>query len=99
MKMENKDSNQNMKQFTARQSRQFVAVAVTLFLVLLCGVVYKRPDIFGEFSRGKLYGAQIACIAAFIVYTSYNWRCPACQAHLGHDIVRRRCKKCGARLQ
>ncbi len=94
-----KDSDRIRKEFTARQSRQLIAVAITLFLVLFCGVVYKRPDLFGEFSKGKLFGAQIACIAVFIVYTSYNWRCPACSAHLGSNLFRRGCTKCGARLQ
>ena len=98
--MENMSRDERiMKEFTARQSRQLIAIAVTLFLVLLCGVIYKRPDLFGEFSKGKLYSAQIAVIAVFIVFTSFNWRCPACHAHLGHDIFRRRCKKCGARMR
>jgi hypothetical protein len=94
-----KDSNQVMKEFHVRQSRQIVAVAIALFLVLLCGVVYKRSDLFGAFSKGRLFGAQIACIAAYIGFTSFNWRCPACDRHLGHDLFRRRCKKCGARLR
>jgi len=97
--MMKKDSNQIRKEFQMRQSRQIVAIAIALFLVLLCGVVYKRTDIFGAFSRGELFGAQIACIAAFIGYTFFNWRCPACDCHLGNDLFRNRCKKCGARLR
>jgi len=95
----NKDSNQIRKEFVLRQSRQLIAVAITLFLVLLCGVIYKRPDLFGEFSKGELFGAQIAFIAAFIGFTSFNWRCPVCNAHLGHDLFKRGCKKCRSRLR
>lgn len=97
--MQEKDAKQIMREFNARQSRQLVAVAITLFLVLSCGVIYKRPDLFGAFSKGELFGAQIACIAAFIGYASFNWRCPACRGHLGSDLFRRRCNKCGARMR
>jgi Zn finger protein HypA/HybF involved in hydrogenase expression len=38
-------------------------------------------------------------IASFLVFTSLNWRCPACNKNLGADIHRRVCKKCGSRLR
>jgi len=88
-----------MREFEARQSRQFIAIAAALFLVMLCAVIYKRPDIFGEFSTTALFGAQALCIASFVGFTAQNWRCPSCGKYLGNDIIRRACKKCGARLR
>jgi hypothetical protein len=42
---------------------------------------------------------QIAGIAAFLVFTAFNWLCPSCGKGLGADINRRVCKRCGARLR
>ena len=94
-----KDTDQIFKEFLARQNRQFIAIAAALFAVLLCGVIYKRPDLFGEFSKSALFGAQIVVIASFMVFTSYNWTCPSCGKYMGADINKSVCKKCGTRLR
>jgi DMSO reductase anchor subunit len=97
--VQTRDEERVTKEFRKRQSRQIVAMAIVLFLVLLAAVVHKRPDIFGEISRPLLFAAQAVGIALFIGFTSMNWRCPACGKYLGGDIYRRFCRKCGARLQ
>ena len=94
-----KDPKQIMQEFHSLQSRQFIAIAAALFCVLLCAVVYKRPDLFGEFSKGTLFGAQAVIIGSYIGFTSQNWKCPSCGKRLGNDINRQICKKCGARLR
>lgn len=96
---QNKDPERIRQEFRARQSRQFIAIAAALFFVLLCAVVYKRSDLFGVFSKGTLFGTQAIIIAAYIGFTSQNWRCPSCEKRIGTDINRKICKKCGARLQ
>ena len=88
-----------MNQYRVRQTRQIIAITAALFLVLLVAVVYKRPDLFGAYSRQSLFAAQAIPIAAFIGFTYRNWRCPVCEKFLSSDINRRRCKKCGAHLQ
>jgi hypothetical protein len=97
--MESKDNKQIQRQFHLRQSRQLIAIAIALFLVLLSAVLYKRPVVFGEFSKATLFGAQVMSISAFLAFTALNWRCPSCGKSLGTDINRRVCKKCGARLR
>ena len=95
-----KDDKERIKrEYRARQTRQIIAMTVALFLVLLAAVIYRRPDLFGEFNRGSLFAAQAITIATFFGFTSWNWRCPACSSYLSSDIHRSRCKKCGARLQ
>ncbi|MGE5172888.1 MAG: hypothetical protein ACM3MD_03570 [Betaproteobacteria bacterium] len=69
---ENKGGKDIMREFEALQTRQIIAIAITLFLVLLSAVLYKRPGLFGDFSKGTLFGAQIASIAAFIGFTAVN---------------------------
>jgi hypothetical protein len=99
MKIEKKDSNRIKQEFTSLQSRQLIAIAAALFLVILSAVIDKRPDLFGDVSRSTLYGAQLVIIGAFIVFTGLNWRCPSCSKYLGNDINRIICKKCSARLR
>jgi len=94
-----RDDSKIMVEFKARQDRQIVAIAIAMFLMLLAAVLYKRPDLLGEFSGRTLFGLQAISIASFLVFTAYNWRCPSCDKHLGGNVHRQRCGKCGSRLQ
>ncbi len=95
---EKKDRDRIRREFRTRQTRQIIAIAAALFLVLLSAVIHKRPGLFGEFPKGVLFGAQVAVIAAFLGFSAFNWRCPACGRFLDSDIHRRVCNKCGAGL-
>lgn len=97
--MKNKDREQIVQEYKSRQDRQYIAVATALFLVMLSAVIYKRPDLFGAFSKNALFGAQAIVIGVFVGFTAVNWRCPACDKYLGSDINRKGCNKCGARLR
>ena len=88
-----------MQDFRLRQSRQLLAMALTLFLLLFLVLIYKRSDIFGEFSKNNIVASQIILIGVFIGFSAINWRCPSCNKYLGGDINKRICKKCGIRLQ
>jgi ribosomal protein S27AE len=96
--MQIRDDIRVIKEFRKRQTRQIIAVAIAIFLVMLMAVVHRRPDIFGEISRQMLFAAQAVFIAVFVGFTAANWKCPACGKHLGGNIHRRLCGKCGARL-
>jgi len=93
------DDRQIAREFWLRQGRQFLAIAAALFLVILLAVVYKRHDLFGEYSKDALVAAQLAVIAAFIGFTAFNWRCPSCKKYLGPDINKRVCRHCKTRLR
>jgi ribosomal protein S27AE len=97
--VQKKDPEKIMQEHRMRQNRQFVAIALTLFAILFCAVIYKRPDLFGEYSKSTLFGIQVVIIVSYMVFTSVNWICPSCGKYLGTDINRRICKKCGARLR
>jgi hypothetical protein len=97
--METKDPDKIKREFRLRQSRQIVAIAAAMFIVLLGAVLYKRPDLLGALSGQAIFGLQAVAIAAFLGFSAYNWRCPSCDKHLGGDLLQQRCRKCGARLQ
>jgi hypothetical protein len=97
--MKKKDADEIKQEFRIRQSRQIVAITAAMFIVLLGAVLYMRPDLLGAFSGQTLFGLQAVSIAAFLGFSAHNWRCPNCGKHLGGDLLRRQCRKCGARLQ
>jgi len=97
--MQKKDDKQIEREFWLRQGRQFLAIAVALFLVLLMAVVYKRHDLFGEYDKNTLVTAQLVVITAFIGFTAFNWRCPSCKKYLGKNISKRICRHCKTRLR
>jgi heme A synthase len=97
--MQKNDDKNITRDFWLRQGRQFLAIAIALFLVILPAVVYKRSDLFGELSKNTLFAFQLLVIAAFIGFTAFNWRCPSCKKYLGMDINKRACRHCGARLR
>jgi len=97
--MQKRANKQIMQDFGLRLSRQFLAIAATLFLLLFLVLLYKRPDLFGEFSKNTIFAAQIMLIVAFIGFSAFNWRCPSCKKYLGTNINRRICKQCGTRLR
>mgnify|MGYP006268576091 CR=1 FL=1 len=97
--MMNKDPDKIKREFRMRQNRQIVAMTAAMFIVLLGAVLYKRPDLLGAFSGRTIFALQAVTIAAFLGFSAYNWRCPSCDKHLGSDVNRRQCRKCGARLQ
>ncbi len=99
MTTKNDDDKQIKGEFAKLQGRQIVAVAIALFMVILMAVVYKRNDLFGEFSSNSLFAAQLIVISSFIGFTATNWRCPACKKYLGRDIHKRVCKHCRTQLR
>ena len=97
--MAKNDAQQIILDFRKRQTRQQLAIAVTLLCIVLLVLVYRRPDLFTEVSKSLIAAAQISLIAVFVAFTAINWRCPACKKYLGADIAKGRCPCCGARLQ
>ncbi|MEW6586421.1 MAG: hypothetical protein AB1442_12525 [Nitrospirota bacterium] len=98
MKQE-RDDKKVMQDFKIRQGRQFFAIGMTLFFLIVLVLFHKHPDLLWEFSKGVVFSAQIVVVTGFICFSAFNWRCPSCNRYLGADINRRVCKRCGTKLQ
>ena len=97
--MTKKDHNQIVEDFKLRRGRQHIAIASALLLIVLLAVIHRWHGLFGNLSKDAIFAAQVIVIAAFIGFTSYNWRCPSCKKYLGRDINKHGCRKCGARFR
>jgi hypothetical protein len=93
-----RDPNQIVEDFILRRDRQVLAIAAALLLIVLLAVIH-RSNLFGGLSKDTIFGIQVMVIAAFIGFTSANWRCPSCKKYLGTDINKHGCRKCGARFR
>jgi len=87
------------KEFAVRRTRQVVAVAAAIVLMIMTALLHRHPGIFGEVAKGTVLKVQVLIILLFVNFTAVNWRCPSCRKHLGSDIGRRSCRNCGVRLR
>jgi len=87
------------QQFRARRRRQLWATLPLLALVALSFWTRAQPDAaIGGVPLAKLVPVAIVALAAFVVFTLVNWRCPACGSYLGKGIGPSFCRKCGVAL-
>jgi hypothetical protein len=96
--LEQGDESWIKKVFAVKRSRQVVAISVAIALLIITTLLY-RLDLFVQFTKGALVKAQFLIILLFVNFTALNWRCPSCRKHLGSDIGRQSCRRCGARLR
>lgn len=88
------------KSFAARRRRQLM-LSAPMFL-LMFGVIFLEKK-----GQDALFGVEVdslviflfLTIAAAIVFSLWNWRCPACRGYLGKQISPRFCSRCGVELQ
>jgi di/tricarboxylate transporter len=95
-----KREEQFRKEFERRRSRQLAGIALVVFLLVSLLWKIGHPGfLLRELSRSAAAVLELVTIAAFLLFSALNWRCPACGRYLGPNINIRGCRKCGARLQ
>jgi len=97
--MEPQNGERIKKEFAARRTRQVIAVAAAIVLMVMTALLHQHPGMFGEIAKGTLLKAQVLIILLFVNFTAVNWRCPSCRKYLGSDIGRQSCRNCGVRLR
>ena len=86
------------QQFSTRRRNQIVLAVPLIAVILLLALSEEKESILGvPFS---IVGpAAIVLIIGAVVFSLYNWRCPACNRYLGRTISPRFCAKCGVELR
>ncbi len=82
-----------MTEFRKRHRIQLTLAAV--FVAVLIGF----SVISGRSSDDALAWVMLPLIAAVLIVSLLNWRCPACNRYLGKTMFPKFCGKCGARLR
>jgi hypothetical protein len=88
------------KQLYATRRRNQLMVSVPLVAVIILVVVTEdraAGTILG-LSRQVVGPIFLAIVAAGLLYSFRNWRCPACDKYLGRGFNPRHCQNCGVEL-
>ncbi len=86
--------------FALRRRRQLL-ISLPL-IALIMGIAFLENSNTGAFlgiPPSIVFPGFLAMIAGAIVFSLYNWRCPACNKYLGKQRSPKYCSKCGVELQ
>lgn len=87
-------------QFVARRRRQ-ILVSFPL-IALVVGAVFLEKGKHGAWfgmPPSILFSGVIVLIAGAVVFSLFNWRCPACNRYLGKQRNPKFCSRCGVELR
>lgn len=83
------------RQFALKKRRQLI-LSIPLIVVIFMALAVR--DQGGR--TGQLAGIAFLCLAVgALLFSLWNWRCPACSKYLGKSLSPRFCPKCGVALQ
>jgi zinc transporter ZupT len=87
-----------LNEFKRRRKRQLITSGVALFVALPVMALSGRLTLFGMPERAVLIVATTLIVGA-VLFSLYNWRCPACNRYLGKAFNPSFCSGCGAQLR
>ena len=76
-----------------------------LMIVLVFAVMVPLPFVEDGATFFGLSGAVlgpislVVIVVGWVIFNSRNWRCPACDKHLGRAFNPKRCHRCGIELR
>ncbi|GAB4372907.1 MAG: hypothetical protein Kow0062_09610 [Acidobacteriota bacterium] len=85
-------------QFSARRRRQII-VAIPFIAIVLLLVFSQGKDAILGIPIAMAGAAGLVLILGGLVFSFYNWRCPACNRYLGKAINPGFCARCGVELR
>ena len=86
------------KEFSVRRRRQWLAtgIPILMFVTMFFGRAFVENFGVPEIA---ITGSLILLVLGVVVFSLFNWRCPACSGHLGRVRNPRFCSMCGAPLR
>jgi len=87
------------QQFAVRRRRQII-LAIPVVLVMIVALLIRMNVDVGAYglSPAVIGPAFLVLVAAALIFSFANWRCPACNGYLGRGINPKFCSKCGMEL-
>jgi hypothetical protein len=85
--------------YARRFRKQLVLLAVLFALMTSLAFTEDDATFFGL--SGMVFGpiALVAIFTGWVVLHGRNWRCPACDEHLGRAFNPKQCRRCGIELR
>ena len=100
MQMTPSQQEEIQQQFALRRRRQILLAIPLIPIFIAVLVIRDQADtaVFGVPS--EVWGPAFLVLAVgALLFSLWNWRCPACAKYLGKAINPRFCVKCGVALQ
>lgn len=85
------------RQYAAKKRRQ-IFVAIPIVAVVLLLIVSEGKDAILGLPLNVAGPLFIALIFGALIFSFFNWRCPACRKYLGKTINHKFCAACGVGL-
>lgn len=86
------------QQFRVRRARQFLAMIPLVPAMLVAGYSGKTgPGVTVEGVRLLPYAVLVVVVV--LLFSFWNWRCPACRGSLATVLNPKRCPQCGVELR
>jgi hypothetical protein len=86
-------------EFKKKRTRQIMAVGpIILAFISLVSVEGNPSGIFG-LPPNIVLGIAFALIISVLIFSLFNWRCPACNKYIGKAISPKFCARCGVQLR
>ncbi len=86
--------------FRARRTRQLVLTVPVIALVVGASFLRRgHASSIAGIPASVFVPMFFVAVVGMLVFSFFNWRCPACNAYLGRGLAPRFCAKCGVELQ
>ena len=87
-------------EFAKRRRRQIV-LAVPVFILVIGGMMLRGRDVQlpAGMNENVVIAGFVALVAAALIFSFSNWRCPACSVYLGRSLGPHFCPRCGVELR
>lgn len=89
-----------IRDFARRKRIQYILMVPVALVVILALVVRANDSVtFGSLSQDTVIYLLLGVVLATVIYSFYNWRCPACKKYLGRGLGQSYCPSCGAKFR
>ena len=83
--------------YRGKKLRQILLIFPIVGVIFVLSWSKEEPEPFG-FPAEQVQMVGFALVAVALLFSFWNWRCPACHKYLGKKISHRFCDQCGVAL-
>ena len=88
------------REYSTRRRRQLVVSAPFIVAIVLLAVAQDREaGTVAGIPQGIWLPVFVVGVIGLLIFSLFNWRCPACSAYFGRTWNPRFCSKCGTPLR
>src|SRR5215510_3467507 len=87
------------QQFAVKRKRQLITAVPLVAFFALFGFFADKDGSMPGVPASVIVPVFMVAVAGLVIFTLWNWRCPACGGYFGKGFRIRFCAKCGVPLE